>query len=81
MDDVTDTVFLQLEASGDLPQARDFTLALNANANLQPGKKTFAVDGVTLNASGKLEQGQFEGTCISPEALRARMDRSIDKRR
>ncbi len=58
---------LQLEASGDLPQARDFTLALNANANLQPGKKTFAVDGVTLNASGKLEQGQFEGKLSAPK--------------
>ena len=58
---------LQLEATGDLPQARDFTLALNANANLQPGKKSFALDGVMLNARAKLAQGQFDGKLSAPK--------------
>jgi AsmA protein len=58
---------LQLEASGDLPQARDFKLAISANANLQPGNKSFAVDGVSLTAGARLAQGQLDGKLSAPK--------------
>ena len=58
---------LQLEASGDLPQARDFKLAISANANLQPGKKSFSVDGVSLTAGARLAQGQLDGKLSAPK--------------
>ena len=58
---------LQLEASGDLPQARDFKLAISANANLQPGKKSFSVDGVSLIAGARLAQGQLDGKLSAPK--------------
>lgn len=57
---------LKLEAAGDIPQARDFKLALTASGNLQPEKRQFAAEGIQLDASATLAQGKLESKLSAP---------------
>lgn len=58
---------LTLEASGDIPQLRDFKLKFAANADIEPGKRTLAADGIALEASGTLPQGKLNAKLAAPK--------------
>ena len=58
---------LTLEISGDTPQLHDFKLKFGANADLEPGKRTLAADGIALEASGTLPQGKLNAKLLAPK--------------